>query len=129
MEDGEPHRHLRDASAEVMSIAVGELYEDCSYEPMLCVLADYEADELTGISLVNGRVGSCSPTHCGVRKLSLREAVEIRGTWPPAHIVEWSGANNVALRMQGETISSDRVRPGAVSLAPEQLRHILNRLG
>ena len=119
----------READAHVVPIAVGDLYDYCSYEPLLCVRADYDADELVGISLVNGRVGSCSPTHCGVRRLSLREALEITSTWPPARLVERARARGVALRMEGETVPADRVEPGHAALPPEQLRDMLKRLG
>ncbi len=68
-------------------ISAGDLYEDGSYEPMLCLLSDYVQGELIGISLVNGRVGSCSHEHCGVRPLSLAEAVAI---WGHGLLLTWS---------------------------------------
>lgn len=64
-----------------LPIQPGDYYEDCRYHPMLCVVADHEEDELRGISLVlGGSLASCSPTHCGVRKLSFEEAVAIAHT-------------------------------------------------
>ena len=59
----------------------GEFYEDCRYHPMLCVEANYEDDELVGISLITGDVGSCSPTHCGVIELTVEQAIERRLGW------------------------------------------------
>jgi hypothetical protein len=109
-------------------IAVGDLYEDCSYEPLLCILADYDEDELLGISLVNGRMGWCSPTHCGVRKLPLAEAVQIRAAWPPPHIVEFAQTHGLDLRISSETVPAARVRPGQGGLEPVILDRVLNRI-
>lgn len=61
--------------------APGELYEDCSYHPCLCVGVDYEEGEdgIWGISLIDGSYPRCcSIFHCGVRKLSVEEAWEIK---------------------------------------------------
>jgi hypothetical protein len=60
-------------------IGVGDIYEDCAYHPVLCTLADYEGDELAGISLIDGSSPrSCSPTHCGPVRLTVDEAVAIK---------------------------------------------------
>jgi hypothetical protein len=60
-------------------IAPGDIYEDCAYHPVLCTYISYADDEVMGISLVDGTAPrSCSLRHCGVRKLSLAEAVEMR---------------------------------------------------
>jgi hypothetical protein len=60
-------------------IKVGDIYEDCAYHPVLCTLADYEGDELAGISLIDGSSPrSCSPTHCGPVRLTVEEAVAIK---------------------------------------------------
>lgn len=60
-------------------IEVGDIYEDCAYHPVLCTLADYEGDELAGISLIDGSSPrSCSPTHCGPMRLTVGEAVAIK---------------------------------------------------
>lgn len=117
------HSDFPPESADI--IAVGELYEDCSYEPLLCILADYEEDELLGISLVNGRVGWCSPTHCGVRKLSLEEAVRIRAGWPPPHIVEFAQSNGIKLRISAETLPADQIAPGSAGIEPVILARVL----
>jgi len=62
---------------ETVEIKVGEYYEDCSYHPCVCIRVD--GDELFGISLVDGSAGRCcSIINCGVVKLSLKEACELR---------------------------------------------------
>jgi hypothetical protein len=51
--------------------------------PMLCIKADYSngADELVGISLINGYVGSRSAEHCGVVPMTFDEAVARKVDW------------------------------------------------
>jgi len=47
----------------------GDIYESCSYHPVLCLGVDYKQDEIWGISLVDGtHPMSCSLVHCGIRK-------------------------------------------------------------
>ena len=61
----------------------GDLYEDCAYHPVLCLGADYENDDLWGISLVDGSYPrSCSFIHCGVRKLTPKQAWLIKTRGP-----------------------------------------------
>jgi hypothetical protein len=63
-------------------IEVGDIYEDCAYHPVLCTSADYEGDEIAGISLIDGSwPRSCSPTHCGPVRLTIEEAVAIKANW------------------------------------------------
>jgi hypothetical protein len=64
-----------------VGITTGDFYEDCRYHPMLCISvgADDE-DELVGISLIDGFIGSCSLAHCGVVPLSFEEALA-RKVW------------------------------------------------
>ena len=58
------------------AIAPGDFYEDCRYHPVLCISAgDGDDDELVGISLINGSIGSCSRTHCGVERLNFDQAL------------------------------------------------------
>ena len=59
----------------------GDFYEDCRYHPMVCVTLGDDGDELIGISLITGDVGSCSLNHCGVVKLTAREAIGRRLHW------------------------------------------------
>jgi hypothetical protein len=59
--------------------APGDIYKDCSDHPCLCVEVDVAADEIWGISLIDGsHPRSCSLQHCGVRKLTVAEAWEIK---------------------------------------------------
>ena len=54
-------------------ISPGELYEDCSFHPCLCLRVD--GDEISGVSLVDGSYPrACDIGACGVRKLTLEEA-------------------------------------------------------
>jgi hypothetical protein len=59
-----------------LEISPGDIYEDCAYHPVLCVSIDEEGDEISGISLIDGSTPrSCSLGHCGVRKLTVEQAV------------------------------------------------------
>jgi hypothetical protein len=73
------------------SIAVGDFYEDCAYHPCVCVESDGENDTICGISLVDGSYPrSCSFVHCGVRKLTLEEALHWKFFGPPGIELEAS---------------------------------------
>jgi hypothetical protein len=53
-------------------IKVGDIYEDCSYHPVLCLESD--GFDVAGISLFDhSQPRSCSVKHCGVRKMSAQE--------------------------------------------------------
>jgi hypothetical protein len=68
-----------------LEIKPGDIYEDCAYHPVLCVEVDYKNDEIWGISLIDGsQPRSCSVLHCGVRKLTVDEAWEIKRFGPSA---------------------------------------------
>ena len=70
---------------ETLGIRVGDIFEDCAFHPVLCLGADYQADDLWGVSLIDGTYPrSCSFIHCGVRKLSLEEAWNIKMSGPSA---------------------------------------------
>ena len=72
--------HLR------LRLKPGDIYESCSYQPILCLGANYTADEIWGISLIDGSdAHACSLVHCGVRKITPKQAWEIkmRGPLPP----------------------------------------------
>lgn len=62
------------------SIRPGDIYENCNYHPMACVENNY--GELTGVSLIDGRVGCCSMFHCGPFKMSLDDGIKIAREWP-----------------------------------------------
>ena len=57
----------------------GDYYEDCAFHPCLCVRVNEAADEVLGISLVDGTYPrACSIKHCRVRGLTLQEALHWR---------------------------------------------------
>jgi hypothetical protein len=73
-------------------VRMGDFYEDCRYHPMLCVWRD--DDMLTGVSLVDGKIGCCSASHCGVQKLDKYDAVYLRlcgplRGWPVGEKCPW----------------------------------------
>jgi hypothetical protein len=42
-------------------IGVGDIFEDCAFHPVLCLGADYQQNDLWGISLIDGTYPrSCS---------------------------------------------------------------------
>jgi hypothetical protein len=70
-------------AARVLPLQPGDIYEDCAFHPVLCLEANYKTDELWGISLVDGSYPrSCSLVHCGVKKLTPKEAWLIRTRGP-----------------------------------------------
>jgi len=56
-------------------IKPGDIFEDCSFTPLLCTVSDYEAGTIQGISLTNGDQRTCSAKNCGVRKLTVEQAL------------------------------------------------------
>ena len=56
----------------------GDLFEDCRFHPCLCIEVGDENDPAAvwGISLVDGSASGCDVRHCGLRKLTLDEAVQ-----------------------------------------------------
>ena len=59
---------------------VGDIYEDCSYHPVLCTEAG--GGDLWGISLIDGTSPrGCSVFHCGPVKMTLDEAVQVKKEW------------------------------------------------
>ena len=66
-----------------LQLSVGDIYEDCDYHPCLCVSISTEDDDISGISLIDGtQPRSCSLIHCGIRKLSVAEAWNIKLNGP-----------------------------------------------
>jgi hypothetical protein len=59
----------------------GDLFEDCNFWPCLCT--ETKGATVLGISLVNGRWVNCSIVHCGLRKLTLDEAIQWKNSGPP----------------------------------------------
>lgn len=70
-------------AARALQLKPGDLFEDCSYHPVLCLGVDYSKDHIWGISLVDGSYPrGCSLLHCGVRKLTAKEAWHIKMKGP-----------------------------------------------
>ena len=66
-----------------LAIKPGDIYESCSYHPVLCLGVDYKQDEIWGVSLIDGSYPrSCSLLHCGVRKLTPKQAWQIKMSGP-----------------------------------------------
>lgn len=62
-------------------IGPGDIYEDCSFHPVLCTNID--DDEVNGISLIDATSPrACSLTHCGVIKLAIADVLEARADFP-----------------------------------------------
>jgi len=59
-------------------IRVGDFYEDCAFHPCLCISVRAQDDvpaAVEGISLVDGGVRNCNARHCGLRLLTVGEAI------------------------------------------------------
>ncbi|WP_225799677.1 hypothetical protein [Streptomyces sp. NK15101] len=61
-------------------IQVGDIYEDCSFHPVLCTAVDEVAGVvLSGISLIDGSLPrSCDALHCGPIRIRVEEVVAIK---------------------------------------------------
>lgn len=58
-------------------IRVGDFYEDCSFHVRVCTASRMSEDYIAGISLIDAHGPSgCSPSRCGVIKVSADVAVE-----------------------------------------------------
>ena len=69
-----------------MEIKIGEYYEDCRYHPNLCVSVNYDDDSIDGVSLLIGEEGNCSLNHCGIKKLTEKEAFSLLNIWENGEI-------------------------------------------
>ena len=70
-------------AARVLRLKPGDLFEDCAYHPVLCLGVNYKTDEIWGVSLIDGSdPRACSLLHCGVRKLTAKEAWRIKMKGP-----------------------------------------------
>jgi len=78
----------------------GDIYEDCAFHPVLCYLVIRRRREgspwwrllladdwdLCGISLLDGsRPRTCSVKHCAPQRITLDQALSMRGTWEQGH--------------------------------------------
>jgi hypothetical protein len=58
-------------------IRVGDFYEDCSFHVRVCTVSNMCDDHIAGISVIDAHGPSgCSPSHCGVIKVSAQTAME-----------------------------------------------------
>jgi hypothetical protein len=58
-------------------IRVGDFHEDCSFHVRVCTASRMSEDYIAGISLIDAHgPSSCSPSHCGVIKVSAEIAME-----------------------------------------------------
>ncbi len=63
----------------------GDIYEDCNFHPVVCLGVNYKADEIWGASMIDGtHPRTCSLSSCGVRKLSIKQAWQIKISGPLA---------------------------------------------
>lgn len=56
-------------------LQIGDFFESCNFHPCLCSELDRDGQDVEGISLVDGRLVNCSIRHCGLRRLSVDEAI------------------------------------------------------
>ena len=64
-------------------ISPGEIYEDCAFHPVLCVESNVDEDFVRGVSLIDGtHPHECSLRHCGVRRMTLDEAWDVKLNGP-----------------------------------------------
>ncbi|MEV6827666.1 hypothetical protein [Amycolatopsis sp. NPDC051102] len=62
-------------------ISPGDVYEDCSFHPVLCTYVD--DDEIGGISLIDASSPrACSLSGCAVIKLSIDDVIAANADWP-----------------------------------------------
>jgi hypothetical protein len=64
------------------SLGIGDYFESCSFHPCLVSSIDSTGVQVEGISLVNGNVHYCNVRHCGLRALSVEEAIRWKLTGP-----------------------------------------------
>ncbi|GHD57594.1 hypothetical protein GCM10010317_045660 [Streptomyces mirabilis] len=61
-------------------IQVGDIYEDCSFHPVLCTAVDEVAGVvLSGVSLIDGTFPrSCDALHCGPIRIRVEDVMAIK---------------------------------------------------
>ncbi|MBC8427330.1 MAG: hypothetical protein H8D97_00415 [Proteobacteria bacterium] len=73
-------RIMKDVSK--VDLFPGDFYEDCRYHPMLCISLDRVDGELIGLSLIDSKFRRCSYYHCGIQKLTPKQALYWRINGP-----------------------------------------------
>jgi hypothetical protein len=67
---------------------IGEFYESCRYHPVMVTIKS--GDNIEGISLIDGSYpNSCSIRSCGIRKISIKEAIKIALNWDKHPYKDW----------------------------------------
>jgi hypothetical protein len=96
-------RIMKDVAS--VDLFVGDFYEDCRYHPMVCVSIDRIDGELIGISLINGKLDRCDYYHCGIAKLTPKQAVywRLRGPEFTKEKLEEMKEADIANTPEGET--------------------------
>lgn len=75
----------------IADIKVGDIFEDCSFHPCLCIVAGTNDSPaaVEGISLVDGSgPRCCSAIHCGLRILTIEEAIHWKFFGPRDQVLE-----------------------------------------
>lgn len=75
-------------------IKPGNLYVDCGMQLKYCIEADYENDDIEGVSLYGDNAnGCCSPIHCSPELLSHEEApfaIVLQNNLSPEYLVYYT---------------------------------------
>ena len=103
-----------------LDLKPGDIYESCSYHPVLCLGVDYKSDSIWGISLIDGTYPhNCSLLHCGIKRLSPKMAwqLKIRGPADPQVCERISAKNRWWNTNLGASTADLRVR----SIGPRQV--------
>ncbi|MCE2596412.1 hypothetical protein K6Y31_16575 [Motilimonas cestriensis] len=66
----------------VGKVLVGDYFESCNFHPCLCIELDEAGRNIEGVSLIDGRIISCSVENCGIRKLTVEEAIKWKLSGP-----------------------------------------------
>ena len=73
-------------------LKVGDFIETCRYHPVL--VTEVDGDDILGISLIDGSYPNCcSIDHCGLLKLSLKDAINIKINWNKHPFRDWDMEN------------------------------------
>ena len=77
-DDGDYHAEMVRVKDE-LGLDPGDIYEDCSFDPIVCVGVGCEQDDIWGISFIDGSFPRlCRLRHCEVSKLTPAPAWQLR---------------------------------------------------